>query len=175
MTNPYYGAYSSSNGIVYKYHTRDWFYSFQQLLTYSKQFGTHNLDVMLGHESFMNKYYYLYGNKTNMFDPTNHELAGAVNDGSQSSYTSEYNTEGYFGRVQYDYDSKYFFSGSFRRDASSRFHKDNRWGNFWSVGAAWIISKEDWFYAPAFDLFKLKASYGTQGNVNIGNFRYTTT
>ena len=173
MYNPFYGSSQSSNGAVYKTHSRSWFYSFQQLLSYSKQFGIHNVDVMAGHESFMNKYYTLSGNKTNMFAPSNTELNGSVTDGTQSSYTTLYNTEGYFGRVQYDYDGKYFGSASYRRDASSRFHKDHRWGNFWSAGAAWILSKEEWFYAPKVDLLKIKASYGTQGNDNIGNFRYT--
>ena len=152
MYNPFYGSSQSSNGAVYQTHSRSWFYSFQQLLSYSKQFGIHNVDVMAGHESFMNKYYTLSGNKTNMFAPSNTELNGSVTDGTQSSYTTLYNTEGYFGRVQYDYDGKYFGSASYRRDASSRFHKDHRWGNFWSAGAAWILSKEEWFYAPYFDL-----------------------
>ena len=173
--NPFYGSNQANNGSVSKTHSRNWFYSFQQLINYTKQFGENNIDVMLGHESFMNKYYTLNGAKQNMFDPSNHELDGSVNEVSQSSYTTMYNTEGYFGRVQYDYDNKYFGSASYRRDASSRFHKDHRWGNFWSAGAAWIISKEEWFYAPYFDLLKLKASYGTQGNDNIGNYRYTDT
>ena len=175
MSNPFYGSSAVSNGSVSKSHNRTWFYNFQQLLTYSQSFGLNNFDVMLGHESFMNKNYYLSGSKTNMFDPANTELAGSVNEVSQNSYTSMYNTEGYFGRLQYDYDSKYFLSASYRRDASSRFHKDHRWGNFWSAGVAWNITNEEWFEADYFNLLKLKASYGTQGNDNIGNYRYTNT
>ena len=79
---------------------------------------------MLGHESYRYKYYYLYASKSNMFDPTNHELAGAITENGNNSYTTDYNTEGYFGRVQYDYNEKYFLSGSYRRDASSRFHHE---------------------------------------------------
>ena len=59
------------------------------------------------------------------------------------SYRREYNNEGYFARVMYDYAGKYFATASYRRDASSRFHPDHRWGNFWSLGGAWIISKEN--------------------------------
>ena len=175
VTNPYYGGYATSNGIAYKYHVRDFAYNYQQLLNYKKSFGSHNLEVMLGHESYRYKYYYLSANKSNMFDPTNSELAGAVTDGSANSYTTDYNTEGYFGRIQYDFSEKYFASGSYRRDASSRFHPDNRWGNFWSLSGAWMMSKEDWFDIDWIDEFKLKASYGSQGNDNIGNYRYTNT
>ena len=174
-TNPYYGQYASSNGIASKYHTRQLAYNHQQILNWKRSFGQHNVDVMLGHESFYYKYYELYASKSNSFDPTNIELAGAITNVNSSSYISDYNTEGYFGRVQYDFNEKYFLSGSYRRDASSRFHPDNRWGNFWSAGAAWIISKESFFNADWVDLLKIKASYGSQGNDNIGNYRYVNT
>ncbi len=85
-----------------------------------------------------------------------------------------YNVEGYFLRAQYDYDNKYFANFSFRRDGSSRFHPKHRWGNFWSVGAAWILTKEDWMpKSNLVNMLKFKASYGEQGNDNIGDFRYT--
>ena len=175
FTNPYYGQYASQNGMLYKYHIRDLAYNHQQLLNWKHSFGMHNVDIMLGHEAYRNKYYYLYASKANMFDPTNHELAGAITDNGSNSYTTDYNTEGYFGRVQYDYAEKYFLSGSYRRDASSRFHPDHRWGNFWSAGGAWIISKEDFFDVAWIDMLKIKASYGSQGNDNIGNYRYVNT
>ena len=173
-TNPYYGSYASSNGIVYKYHTRNMSWNHQQLLNWEDSFGDNNIQAMVGHEYYRSKYYYLYGSKSNQFDPTNTELAGAITDKSSSSYITDYNTEGYFGRVMYDYDGRYHLSASFRRDASSRFHPDNRWGDFWSAGLAWVISKEDWFNVKNVDLFKFKASYGEQGNDQIGNYRYTS-
>ena len=175
VTNPYYGTSASENGITYKYHLRDMSYNHQQILNWQRMFGHHNINVMLGHESYRHKYYYLSGSKSNMFDPTNSELIGAVTDRSANSYTTDYNTEGYFGRIQYDFNEKYFLSGSYRRDASSRFHPDNRWGNFWSAGAAWMISKEDFFHADWVDMLKFKISYGSQGNDNIGDYRYTNT
>ena len=174
-TNPYYGSYASSNGIVYKYHTRNMSWNHQQLLNWEDSFGDNNIQAMVGHEYYRSKYYYLYGSKSNQFDPTNTELAGAITDKSSSSYITDYNTEGYFGRVMYDYDGRYHLSASYRRDASSRFHPDNRWGDFWSAGLAWVISKEDWFNVKNVDLFKFKASYGEQGNDQIGNYRYTST
>jgi TonB-linked SusC/RagA family outer membrane protein len=176
VTNPYYGQYSSSNGIVYKYHTRDLTYTFQQILNYSHLFnGKHNVNLTLVHENNWEKSTLLYGSKSNMFDPNNTELTGAVIDRSASSYTGDYNNEGYIFRAQYDYIGKYFGSASFRRDGSSRFHPDHRWGNFWSVGGAWIISKEDFFHVDWVDMLKFKASYGEQGNDRIGSYRYTNT
>ena len=173
LTNAFYGQYAPENGIVAKQHARSWSYNFQQLLNYSKTFGTHHLNVMIGHENYMAKSYSLYGSKSNMFSPDNLELSGAVTDKSASSSMSEYNTEGYFGRVMYDWDNKLYLQGSYRRDASSRFHPDHRWGNFWSLGAGYVISKESWFNVSWIDMLKIKASYGSQGNDGIGNYLYT--
>ena len=175
FTNPYYGQYAESNGIAYKVHNRSVAQNHQQLLSWGRQFGKNYVDVMVGHEYYNYNYYYLYGSKSNFFDPNNIELAGGITENGVNSYTSRYNTEGYFGRAQYDYDGKYFASASFRRDASSRFHPDNRWGNFWSAGAAWNIAREEFMTAEWLDLLKLKASYGEQGNDNIGNYRYVNT
>ena len=80
--------------------------------------------------------YYVGASKTKMYSPYNYELDGAVIDGAPSSYVTAYNTEGWFSRVQYNFAEKYFGSVSFRRDASSRFHPEHRWGNFWSAGVA---------------------------------------
>ena len=173
--NPYYGQFAANNGSVQKAHVRTWAYNYQQLLNWHHLFDKHDVEVMLGHEYYRTRYYYLTASKNHMFSVFNDELAGAVNTGSMNSYTTDYNVEGWFGRVQYNYDNKYFGSLSYRRDASSRFHPDHRWGNFWSLGGAWIISKEKWFNAPWVDELKFKASYGEQGNDNIGSYLYTDT
>ena len=173
-TNPYYGQYATSNGIVSKSHARTYSWNHQQLLNYDQSFGKNNVSVMLGHEYYRNKYYTLSATKKGMFDPDNHELAGAIIDDGGSSYTTDYNTEGFFGRAMYDYDNRYYVQASYRRDGSSRFHPDNRWGDFWSASAAWDISKEDWFNANWVNMLKVKASYGEQGNDQIGNFLYAT-
>ena len=173
--NPYYGQFAANNGSVQKVHVRTWAYNYQQLLNWHHLFDKHDVEVMLGHEYYRTRYYYLTASKNNMFSVFNDELAGAVNTGTMNSYTTDYNVEGWFGRVQYNYDNKYFGSLSYRRDASSRFHPDHRWGNFWSLGGAWIISKEKWFNAPWVDELKFKASYGEQGNDNIGSYLYTDT
>ena len=177
LTNPYYGGYADQNGIINKEHDRFFAFNMQQILSYNKQAGLHSIDVMLGHENYKRNSAVLYASRSNMFSPDLLELAGAIVNGAANSYKNGYNTEGYFGRVQYNYDNKYFVNGSYRRDASSRFHPDNRWGNFWSVGAAWMISREEFMAGTGdwLDMLKLKVSYGSQGNDGIGNFRYVDT
>ena len=176
ITNPYYGTYSSSNGIINKETDAAISYTFQQLLNWEHTFGVNNIAILAGHENYWNITSVLYAGKTNMFDPNNDELNGAVTDGSMGSYRTKYNNEGWLFRAQYNYDEKYFASASFRRDASSRFAPENRWGNFWSAGAAWLINKESFMETATWiDLLKIKISYGEQGNDNIGNFRYINT
>ena len=175
--NPYYGQFRSTGGTVEKEHDRSFDYNFQQILRYSQTFGTaHHMTLTFGHEYTNRRSYSLWAEKSKMFSQDNKELNGAIIDGQSSgSSISEYNNEGYFFNGQYDFNSKIFASASFRRDASSRFAPDYRWGNFWSLGGAWIMSKEPWFAAPWVGELKLKASVGSQGNDNIGNFRYTDT
>ena len=181
--NGFYGQFDSTGGTVEKYHSRDFDYNFQQLLNYTTTFADkHNLNVMIGHEYFDRRYYEVGAQKNKMFSTENKELSGAAVDGQGAwSLKARYNNEGYFGRVQYDYDTKYFFSGSLRRDASSRFHPDHRWGTFWSVGGAWLINKESFMSnAKWVNELKAKFSIGSQGNDNIvasddylNSYRYT--
>ena len=175
VTNPWFGQFASEKGMVSKGHQRNFDLNLQQILNYTKQIGSHNINVMLGHESYQNRIYTLSATKSNMLTQENDELAGAIIDKQGAgSYRVEYNNEGYFARVMYDYAGKYFASASYRRDASSRFHPDHRWGNFWSLGGAWIISKENFMESTYewLDNLKLKASIGSQGNDNISNFLY---
>ncbi|MCH5334545.1 MAG: TonB-dependent receptor [Alistipes sp.] len=173
VTNPYYGQYANSNGIAEVDHSRQYAYNLQQLINYSKTFNEkHNFDLLAGHEYYVSKNYSLYGYNTNMFSQSNKELNGAITTGSTGSSYDWYNTEGYFFRAQYNYDERVFLNASYRRDASSRFHPDHRWGNFWSLGAAWLIDRESWFNADWVDMLKVKASYGEQGNDNIGQYLY---
>ena len=175
--NPYYGQFRSTGGTIEKDHERTFDYNLQQMLRYNRTFAdVHHATVTLGHEYTNQRTYGVWGSKSKMFSQKNKELNGAIQDGqSAGSSISEYNNEGYFINALYDFDNKYFANAMFRRDASSRFDPEYQWGNFWAVGAAWILSKEAWFNAPWVNELKLKASIGSQGNDNIGNFRYTDT
>ncbi|WP_420910117.1 SusC/RagA family TonB-linked outer membrane protein [Odoribacter lunatus] len=168
LYNAYYGQYSKVGGIVYAGATRTRGINQQELLTYTKQFGHHNIDVLIGHENYEYQYKYLNGSKEKLFNPTTVEINNAIKNPSISSYTNNYSTEGWLARAQYDYDGKYIISASYRRDASSRFAKDNRWGNFGSLGGAWVLSKENFLAnSRAVDFLKFKVSYGIQGNDNL--------
>lgn len=177
VQNPYYGQFASMGGIISKSHARTYYFNMQQLISWDRTFADiHHVSVLLGHENYSTSSYDLGAAKSNMFSIDNTELNGAVSDmQSASSAYDSYNNEGYFVRAQYDYAEKLFLSASYRRDASSRFHPDHRWGNFWSLGAGWLINKEPWFNASWVDMLKLKASIGSQGNDNIGNYRYLDT
>ena len=178
VQNMYYGQYATVGGMVGKSQSKALTFNLQQLLNWSRTFaGVHNVGVLLGHENYSAKSYSLSAMKSQLFSMENDELNGAIIDGkSASSSMSEYNNEGYFVRAQYDYMNRIFMSASYRRDASSRFHPDHRWGNFWSVGGGWIINEETWFpRTPWIDMLKVKASIGSQGNDNIGNYLYTDT
>ena len=175
VLNPYYGQWDGeTGGQVSKKHSRAYDYNLQQLISYANHIGEHNFDILLGHEYYDYRYYYLGASRQKMFSQDNQELSGAINDiQASSSYKQRNNQEGYFGRLQYNYDERIFASASVRRDASSRFHPDYRWGTFWSVGAAWLINKESWFTAPWVQELKVKASVGSQGNNNISDYMYT--
>lgn len=173
VTNPYYGMYKESNGIASVQHQRTIDYTYQQLLTWTREFGLHNVNVLLGHENYWQKGYILYATQANMLMPDNEELSGCITESGSGSYRTDYNNEGWLGRVNYDYDNRYFVSASIRRDGSSRFHPDHRWGTFWSAGAGWLLSSESFFNADWVDMLKIKASYGEQGNDNINNYLYT--
>ncbi len=169
LTNTFYNnpivGDGAPGGRTYKTLNRTNSVNFNQLLTYNKSFDLHNFDAILGHESYMYKYNYLSGARTQQIADDNTELINFVTITRSNSYEDNYNTEGYFARLNYDYDSKYYLTASYRRDGSSRFYKDNRWGDFWSVGLAWRMDQEPFIQnIGAIDLIKLRASYGELGN-----------
>ena len=163
--NGEYGQFTAQNGIATHYSTRNMTINLQELLTWERTFGEHSVNVLLGHETYQNKYDYLYGSKNNFALWGSTSLNHAVSNPQAGSYVTEYTTEGFLGRVEYNYKDRYYFSGSYRRDASSVFHPDYRWGNFWSVGASWRLKEENFLKDVEWlDNLKFKVSYGSQGN-----------
>lgn len=155
--------------IIYRYKN----YTSQQLLNLNRSFGNHNFEALIGHESFSDMYDYTYGYKTNETFPGQTDLVNFNQITNLDGYQHTYTTEGYLSRVKYNYDRKYYLEGSFRRDGSSKFSKDKRWGNFWSVGGNWIINKEDFFRVDFVNSLKLRASYGEVGNdTGAGRYAY---
>lgn len=168
FSTPIGGDAATVNGRGYKYNTRRGALNINQLLNWSHDFNGHNLNVLLGHETKNDKYRYLMGHMTNFADPTNPEFNNAASYQGLNSYSAEYALEGYFGKIEYNYADRYYLTASLRRDGSSKFYKDNRWGTFWAVGGSWRIKEEKFMKdIEAIDNLKLKASFGTQGNDNI--------
>ncbi len=140
--------------------------NFNQIITYNKSFNDiHNLDVTLGHESFDRNYSENQGLANTQTAEGIYEFDNFSVTSRLSGYTSDKRTEGYFARVNYDFNNKYYISASARRDGSSVFNKDVRWGNFYSIGGSWLIDKESFMDNVSFvDRLKLRASFGQVGN-----------
>lgn len=155
------GSGGRSSRTVYRYKN----YTFQQQLRWNREFGKHMVDVLAAHESYSYNYDYLYGYKTTEIFEGKGNLSNFTDISSLNGYENNYNTESYLGRIRYNYADKYNLEVSFRRDGSSRFAKNNRWGNFGSIGANWIVSEEE-FMKPVtwINQLKLRANYGQVGN-----------
>lgn len=171
-TNSEYGYAAGYKGEVYKESDRNFAYTINNLLTYEKTFGDHSLSVLLGQEAYYRQFKLLSASKRGLPFPGVEEIGSASVMNSMNSYQDNYRLLSWLGRVEYDYKDRYYISGSFRTDGSSRFHPDNRWGNFWSVGASWRLSNEEFLkpYSDWLDNLKLKASYGAVGNDNLGTY-----
>lgn len=155
---------------IYRYKN----YTFQQQLNWNHTFGNHTVGVLLGHENYSYFYDYTYIYKTNQTFAGQDNLDNFTNLTNGSGYSNRYRTESYLGRVRYDYQEKYNVEASFRRDGSSRFAKESRWGNFGSIGASWVVTKED-FMKPItwVNNLKLRADYGLVGNdAGAGYYSY---
>ena len=141
-------------------------YTFNQQLTWTQDYGDHHIDVLLSHENFKTSVYYDYIQKSGQILDNNYLLDNYSDTDFITSGGNDVALESYLGRVRYNYNQKYFGEVSLRRDGSSRFAKDCRWGTFWSLGGSWIISKEK-FMEPTqswLNYLKLRAAYGTVGN-----------
>ena len=140
----------------------------QQLLTWKKEYGRHSYDVLLGHETYEEKFTTLSLYKTNVIGTLSPILDNTAVYNSASNYNTKYTTEGYFSRFIYGFDNKYYLNLTGRYDASSVFHPDERWGIFWSAGASWIMTNEEFLKNLSFiNYAKLAANYGTSGNDRI--------
>jgi TonB-linked SusC/RagA family outer membrane protein len=170
LGNSKYGQSASYGGNAYQNHDHTSGFNQQYLATYRKSFGNHNFDVLAGYESYDYRYENSYATGQNLYKDGDFTVNNTIDQKRGGGSRSEYSTRGIIGRLNYDYAEKYYLSASYRRDASSRFHPDNRWGNFWSASAAWVVNKEHFLEDIEWiDILKLKASYGQQGNDRIGN------
>ena len=163
------------NGIMLKemYERRKMVWANQ--LTYKKTFAdVHNLDALLGYEIDDQYRDYLSGEASNFATSAKNDLTNGKKTESVAGSDTRTRLVSYIGRVNYDYMNKYFLGASYRVDGSSRLHRDNRWGNFWSVSAAWRIIEEN-FMKPTSNWLtdlKLRASYGVNGTLPSDYYGY---
>ena len=167
--NPEIGDGATNNGRLTSYAYQYSTVTLQQIINWNYQFNdVHNVEFMAAHESYSWQRKYTAGMNTGMAVDGNLTMGNFLNNSYFLGSDDEDKTESYLARAKYNYADRYFVEASFRRDGSSRFHKDNRWGNFFSLGASWNMKQEkfmkdvDWVNA-----LKLRASYGEVGN-NMG-------
>lgn len=159
---------------------RGLFWSLENTVSYNKSIQKHNFTALLGYSAQKNKgegQSTTYQNLPvdNLKDASlRFSVARENRDGGGFEYLNTLNSA--FARLTYDYDEKYLFTGIIRRDGSSRFGPNNKFGYFPSASAGWVITKESFFPQNKYVTFlKLRGSYGVTGNDNIGDFRYLST
>ena len=158
----------------YWYRNATW--TNENLLTYNKSFGLHNVNVLLGHSIIGSRYYTTTASKQGFPTENIYELnGGTINPGASGS-SEEYKLQSFFGRVNYVYADRYLFEANVRRDGSSRMPKANRYATFPSVSAGWVFSNETFMEDfEEMSLGKLRFSWGKLGNQEIGNYAYAAT
>ena len=192
----YFSGNSNSDhtqAVAYKGNNSTW--QVENTITYDKQFGKHTIGVVLGQSTLKTKGDELGGSHWNLVNPDkpsiNYTTGGALElstdaDGKVTGAKSlvgvwggpytEHRLASLFGRLSYNYDERYMVQATIRRDGSSRFGSNNKYGTFPSVSVGWNVMNED-FMKDTHDWItnlKLRASWGKNGNDNIGDFAYTT-
>lgn len=159
------------NGLGQQYNSRNTVITWNNVFGWNHKFADkHDVSVMLGQEMQKKSYYYEYYAKSDFpfADSGMRDLTTAGTDQGSEYYKKEARLASYFMDAHYSYADKYYLSGSYRRDGSSVFGSDTRWGNFWSVGGKWRISGEDFLIGNnVITNATLRASYGTVGNQDI--------
>ena len=155
-------------------------WNFENVLTYTKTLNAHNIVLMAGTTAFKDIYENLWGAKNDLiFDDFGHAYLDNATDPLSANTGGGYSAHtvaSLFGRLNYSYKDRYMFAATLRRDGSSRFGSENKYGYFPSVSAGWVISRENFMsnLANVIDVLKLRASWGQNGSENIGDFNYTS-
>jgi len=152
-----------------------WYWNWNQLIEYTSQVDKHNFTVMASHEAQESRWQAINASRTgfltnNIFDINAGDPLSATNDGG----TYPWSMESYLARANYNYDSRYLVTATFRRDGSPYFGAQNRWGNFPSVSLAWRVNREQFFNVPAISELKLRYETGLTGNQGTGSGIYAS-
>lgn len=155
----------------YEYKKMVWTNQLSYKTTLAKD---HHIDVLAGYEIDDQYRDYLSGYATNFATADKNDISNGMKTESVGGSSTRTRMVSYLTRLNYDYKHKYYLGGSYRMDGSSRFHRDNRWGSFWSVSAAWRIIEEEFMKSQNNWLtdLKLRASYGVNGTLPSDYYGY---
>ena len=164
LNEPFYSPAKGDGGRINRSRGETKNYSIRTGLRYNKSFNDFNLSAFISHVASAYEYNYLEAERSKLVTPFGTDIANGVINNPSDGYTDNERTESYIANVTTDFKNKYFLNATFNRDASSRF-LNNKWGDFYSVGAAWVLTQEDFMSNVDFvDFLKVKASYGVLGN-----------
>lgn len=151
------------------------YWNWSNLLNYNNEFGQHNVNMILGQEMQESKWDNLTGYRSGFITNGSTDLnAGDATTARNSNASNKSSISSYFGRMFYSFDDKYLLTGTLRRDGSSKFGKNNRWGWFPSAAFAWKISNENFLKEnDVINNLKLRLGWGAVGNQNAPNYAYT--
>ncbi|WP_299366553.1 SusC/RagA family TonB-linked outer membrane protein [Winogradskyella sp.] len=169
--NQFYGGAANVGGSLFRDDDLNTNQNFLQLLRFQKQFGDHDVELFVAHESTEDVFRTISGAAEGAIIRGSEDLFQYASPlGRQQSYRRGWTLDSYFSGLNYDFQDKYFLTASLRRDGSSRF-RNNKWGTFGSVGLGWIMTKENFMSNVSFlDFLKLKASYGVIGDTGLRRF-----
>lgn len=166
-TNPKYGQTASYGGENMQMELHQSALTHQYLLNYNNSFGKNNLNLTAGFEGYRYKLEEFYADGQNLYKMGDYTVGNTIDQRRGSGLAHEYNTAGFFFNGTYNWDERYFVNLGYRRDGTSAFAKDNRWGNFFSLGFGWNMKKESWLRdVDWIDLLKIRGSFGQTGNDN---------
>jgi len=150
------------------------YWSWRNILTYNNTFGKHTINAMLGQEMSHNHWEQQYSITTGYLSNTATDIsAGSYDASGTTGYQNNSSIFSYFGRLFYNFDEKYLLTATLRRDGSSKFSKDHRWGWFPSAAFAWRITNENFLKDnPTLSNLKLRLGWGTTGNQNVEQWAY---
>ncbi|WP_224489327.1 SusC/RagA family TonB-linked outer membrane protein [Robertkochia flava] len=169
--NPEHGNGAGVNGRTTTSNTDNLGWNISNILTYSKRRDRSYFEVLLGQEALGQDFALLSAGVTDFAVPNHPELVWGAKPEQPASFVSSWNMVSYLSQIKFDYDDRYFLSTSARADGSSRFGRNNKYGLFYSFGLGWQITREQWMPELAWlNNAKLRLSYGTSGNNNIGNY-----
>lgn len=175
-TNGMYGQSQSNKGQAQQENDRFQTLSILGMASYARTFNkVHNFDIMLGYESQEYNVETVAAIGSNLYNPNSWAVDNTIDAKKGFGNARTLSHRGIISRLKYNYDGRFFLMASFRRDASSRFAPENRWGNFWSASFGWDIAREKFMQDQSswLDMLKFKASYGENGNDQIGSTVYS--